>query len=80
MLRRLVAVAPARVGRALSTGARPNVTSPVRAVTPATAGVNSRRSYHEKDKSSPSSMSLSEEQRSIPIFADIEIHYLRTRS
>jgi len=48
MFRRLVAVAPARVGRVLSTSARPNVTSPVRAVTPVTAGVNSRRSYHEK--------------------------------
>lgn len=48
MFRRLVAVAPARVGGILSTSARPNVTFPVRAVTPATAGVNSRRSYHEK--------------------------------
>jgi len=45
MFRRFVAVAPARAGRVLSTGARPNVT---RAVTPATADVNSRRSYHEK--------------------------------
>jgi len=48
MFRRLVAVAPARVGTVLSTSARPNITPPVRAVTPATAGVNSRRSYHEK--------------------------------
>jgi len=41
-------VAPARAGRVLSTSARPNVASPVRAATPATAGANSRRSYHEK--------------------------------
>ncbi|OCL14039.1 iron sulfur cluster assembly protein-like protein 1 [Glonium stellatum] len=49
MFRRLVAVAPARAGRVLSTGPRPNVTSPVRAATPVTVGVNNRRSYHEKD-------------------------------
>jgi Fe-S cluster assembly scaffold IscU len=48
MFRRLIAVVPAQAGRVLSTGARPNVASLVRAVTPAIAGVNSRRSYHEK--------------------------------
>jgi len=48
MFGRVIAVVPAQAGRVLSTGARPNVTSLVRAVTPATAGANSRRSYHEK--------------------------------
>lgn len=79
MFKRLVAVAPARVGGVLSTSTKPNVASLVRAVTPATAGVNSQRSYHEKDKSSPSSIPLSEEQQSVQMFG-IEIHYLRTRS
>ncbi|KAF2734719.1 iron sulfur cluster assembly protein-like protein 1 [Polyplosphaeria fusca] len=48
MFRRVASVVPAHAGRVLSTGARPIIASPVRAVAPLTAPVNGRRQYHEK--------------------------------
>ncbi|KAF2007780.1 FeS cluster assembly scaffold IscU [Amniculicola lignicola CBS 123094] len=51
MFRRVAATVPAQAGRLLSTGARPNIASPLRAAAPATLNTTGRRQYHEKDKS-----------------------------
>ncbi|KAJ4346611.1 iron-binding protein [Didymosphaeria variabile] len=51
MFRRVAAVVP-QVGRVVASNARPMIASPVRSASaPATVAVNSRRQYHEKDKS-----------------------------
>ncbi|KAF2876803.1 iron sulfur cluster assembly protein-like protein 1 [Massariosphaeria phaeospora] len=48
MFRRIATAVPARAGRLLANGTRPNIASPLRTAAPATAAVNSRRQYHEK--------------------------------
>jgi len=48
MFRRIASVVPAQAGRIISTSARPNIVSPVRAAAPVTASANGRRCYHEK--------------------------------
>jgi hypothetical protein len=50
MFRRVAAAVPAQAGRVLSTVARPNIASPIRASAPTLASAG-RRQYHEKDKS-----------------------------
>ncbi|KAF2495146.1 hypothetical protein BU16DRAFT_486406 [Lophium mytilinum] len=49
MFRRIATTVPATAGRVLSSAARPSLASPIRtAAAPASIGVNSRRTYHEK--------------------------------
>ncbi|KAK7719150.1 iron-binding protein [Botryosphaeria dothidea] len=50
MFRRAVATAPAQASKLLTSAARPQIASPLRTAAPAIT-VNTRRSYHEKDKS-----------------------------
>ncbi|KAF2088417.1 iron sulfur cluster assembly protein-like protein 1 [Saccharata proteae CBS 121410] len=58
MFRRAIAAAPVQAGKLLASAARPQIASPLRATTPALAGANARRSYHEKDMSSFSLKSM----------------------
>ncbi|KAF2147518.1 uncharacterized protein K452DRAFT_8413 [Aplosporella prunicola CBS 121167] len=48
MFRRAVAVAPVQAGKLLTSAARPQIASPLRAAAPAVLNATSRRSYHEK--------------------------------